>query len=68
MIRLINKIKQLFCKHRFIVNNVYQTYLSVGDKQDNRVSYEYQMKCYLCCKEQRIIKKWKVIQEENEVR
>ena len=65
--KMIKKFKQLFCNHRFIINNVYQTYLSVGDKQDNRISYEYQMECYLCDKKQRLIKKWKVIQEENEV-
>jgi hypothetical protein len=64
---MINKIKQLFCNHRFVINNVYQTYLSQGDKQDERVSHEYQMECYLCGKKQSVIKKWKVIQEENEV-
>ena len=65
---MLNKIKQLFCNHRFVANNVYQIYLSEGDRHDKRGSYEYQMECYLCGEKQRIIKKWNVIQEENEVR
>ena len=64
---MINKIKQLLCKHHFVINNIYKTYLSVGDKENNRISYEYQMKCYICGKKQRIIKKWKTIQNEKEL-
>lgn len=59
---MLNKLKSIFCRHLFVVYDVNKVYLSFGDKNQNRESKEYLMKCKFCQKEQSIIKKWKVIE------
>lgn len=62
---MINKIKQIFCIHQFIINNIFKTYITVGDRKYNRSSYEYHMECSKCGKKQKNIKKYDVLDKEK---